>query len=120
MGSSASCGAALTGPNPQRAMDFARARRRGGGVLGRGRAVAPPRGHQVPAADPPVACERFLREDRAAAALEHDHIIPIYHPSEADGMPFLVKPLFRGETLEQRLQRELSWVPDEACRVGRG
>jgi hypothetical protein len=67
----------------------------------------------------PVARERFLREARAAAALEHDHIVTIHHVGEADGVPFLVMPLLRGETLEQRLQREKSLTPAETRRVGR-
>ena len=36
--------------------------------------------------------ERFLREARAAAALEHDHIVPIFHVGEDRGAPFIVIP----------------------------
>ena len=33
--------------------------------------------------------ERFLRESRLAAALEHPHIVPIYAVGESDGVLFL-------------------------------
>lgn len=55
-------------------------------------------------ADHPEARERFLREARAVAALNHDNIISIHHVGE-DGVPFLTMPLLEGETLSQRLQR---------------
>src|SRR5262249_13062429 len=57
------------------------------------------------AADP-LARQRFLREARAAAALNHDHILTIYQVGEDRGLPFIAMPLLRGETLEERLQRE--------------
>jgi serine/threonine protein kinase len=62
--------------------------------------VLQPRYAQVAAAR-----ERFLREARAVAALEDDHIVPIYQVSEDRGLPFIVMPRLRGETLETRLQR---------------
>ena len=49
--------------------------------------------------------ERFLREARAAAAVEHDHIVPIYQVGEDRGVPYLAMPLLQGETLDDRLQR---------------
>jgi formylglycine-generating enzyme required for sulfatase activity len=50
--------------------------------------------------------QRFLREARAAAALEHDHIVPILQVGEERGAPFIVMPLLKGESLHQRLRRE--------------
>ena len=52
------------------------------------------------------ARDRFLREARAAAALNHDHVVPIYQVGEDRGVPFLAMPLLHGEMLEGRLQRE--------------
>jgi serine/threonine protein kinase len=43
--------------------------------------------------------ERFLREARATAALEHDHIVAIHYVGEEQGVPFLAMPLLHGETL---------------------
>lgn len=50
---------------------------------------------------------RFLREARAAAAIEHDNVVPIWQVGQAaDGSPFIVMPFLQGETLESRLKRE--------------
>jgi serine/threonine protein kinase len=58
------------------------------------------------AADAPNR-ERFLREARAAAAVEHDNVVPILHVGAApDGTPFIVMPFLKGESLDDRLKRE--------------
>jgi serine/threonine protein kinase len=64
--------------------------------------------------------ERFLREARAAAALTHDHIVPIHDVGEENGAPFLVMPLLQGETLQARLKRT-RWAlrVAEALRIAR-
>jgi hypothetical protein len=54
---------------------------------------------------------RFLREARAAASVEHDHICPIYQVGEDRGIPFIAMPLLPGETLEASLkQGRLSYL----------
>jgi serine/threonine protein kinase len=62
--------------------------------------------------------ERFLREGRRQASLESDHIVPIHDSGEEDGVPFLVMPLLRGETLEERLKREPRLPVGLALQVG--
>ncbi len=57
------------------------------------------------AANPP-ARRRFLQEARAAAAVEHDNIVPIYQVGESNGVPYFAMPLLKGESLDQRLKRE--------------
>lgn len=47
--------------------------------------------------------ERFLREARLVAALEHPQILPIYDFGEQDGVPFLVMPYLAGGTLAARM-----------------
>jgi eukaryotic-like serine/threonine-protein kinase len=68
------------------------------------------------------AKDRFLREARASAALEHDHVVPIYHVGEENGTPYLAMPFLKGEPLDQRLVRYGQGVPmpvAETLRIGR-
>ncbi len=67
----------------------------------------------------PTARQRFLREARATAAVEHEHIVTVYHADEDRGVPFLAMPLLKGETLESRLQREGRLPLTEVLRIGR-
>jgi serine/threonine protein kinase len=67
----------------------------------------------------PGAGERFLREARAMAAIEHDHIVTVYQVGEENGVPFIAMQLLRGETLEKRLKREGKLPLAETLRVGR-
>jgi serine/threonine protein kinase len=51
--------------------------------------------------------ERFEREARAAAAVEHENIVPIWGIGEAaDGSPFIAMPFLQGEMLADRLKRQ--------------
>jgi serine/threonine protein kinase len=67
----------------------------------------------------PVARQRFLREAQAAAAVEHEHIIPVYQVGEDRGLPYLAMPLLRGETLAERLKREPILSLGEVLQIGR-
>ncbi len=71
------------------------------------------------AAAVPTARERFLREARAAAGIEHDNVVAIHHVGEESGVPFIVMPLLKGETLADRLERDGHLTAAEATRVGR-
>jgi hypothetical protein len=63
--------------------------------------------------------QRFLREARAAAALQHDHVVPIHLVGEDNGVAYIVMPLLRGETLEDRLAREGALPVAEVLRLSR-
>jgi serine/threonine protein kinase len=52
------------------------------------------------------SAERFVREAKAAAQVDHPHVVPVYSTGRTrDGRPFLVMPLIVGESLKDRLQR---------------
>jgi eukaryotic-like serine/threonine-protein kinase len=61
--------------------------------------------------------ERFLREARAAATLNHPNICGIHDVGEQDGQPYLVMELLRGETLKQYLTHQ-KLSPAEVLTLG--
>jgi len=63
--------------------------------------------------------DRFIREIRVAAALNHPHILPLHDSGEAGGRLFYVMPYVRGGSLRQRLAAEPQLPVDEAVRLVR-
>jgi TolB-like protein len=57
----------------------------------------------LPASDPSMR-DRFLREARAAAAVNHPHICQLFEIAEHDGDPFLAMELLEGQSLASRLE----------------
>jgi tRNA A-37 threonylcarbamoyl transferase component Bud32 len=53
----------------------------------------------------PNFLERFKREAKVVAQLEHPNIVPIYDFAEHGGRPYLVMKFIEGETLKARLAR---------------
>src|SRR5690348_10234488 len=46
-----------------------------------------------------IETERFTREIRLLARLQHPHIVPILSAGEAGGMPYYTMPMILGESL---------------------
>src|SRR5919107_2922667 len=53
----------------------------------------------------PDQLERFRREARAVAQLNHPHVVTVIDAGEDDGAPFIVFEYVEGETLKDRIRR---------------
>ena len=65
------------------------------------------------------ARQRLIREARAAAALNHPHIVAVHDVGEAGGLPFLVMELVAGETLPDRVKRDGAVPIEEALSIAK-
>jgi len=63
--------------------------------------------------------ERFLREIRLAARLQHPHILTVLDSGDAAGQLWFTMPYVEGETLRDRLRREGQLPMDDALRIAR-
>jgi ABC-type branched-subunit amino acid transport system substrate-binding protein/streptogramin lyase len=61
--------------------------------------------------------ERFLREPRLAASLDHPNVIPIYEAGEHDGQLYLTMRFVDGSDLKTLVEREGTLAPDRTLRV---
>src|SRR5688572_3729236 len=53
-----------------------------------------------------LSAERFAREIRLAARLQHPHIVPLFSAGTIDGLPYYTMPFVEGESLRARLIRD--------------
>ena len=53
-----------------------------------------------------LGADRFLREIKVAARLQHPNILPLYDSGEAAGFLYYVMPFVEGESLRARMDRE--------------
>ena len=63
--------------------------------------------------------ERFLREIRLTARLDHPHILPVHDSGQAGGLLWYTMPYVEGESLRDRLRREVQLPVEEALRITR-
>jgi HEAT repeat protein/predicted Ser/Thr protein kinase len=65
-------------------------------------------------AESPEGLRRFLLEARAAARLQHPHIVPIHEVSSAEGRPFFSMDYIEGEPLSEALKDPARTARDSA------
>lgn len=64
-----------------------------------------------------IGAERFEREIRLAAKLQHPHILGLYDSGSAEGLLFYVMPFVKGESLRDRLDREGMLPIEDAIKI---
>lgn len=69
-------------------------------------------------ASSPTARQRFNREARAAAAILHPNVMPIFSVCITAPLPYLVMPLVCCESLQQRIDRQGPLDCCEILRIG--
>lgn len=67
--------------------------------------------------DDPELVERFQREAKLSAALEHPHIVPIYRVGRSGRVSYFVMQYVRGASLAERLRQEGRLEPKEVGRL---
>jgi serine/threonine protein kinase len=64
-----------------------------------------------------IGADRFEREIKLAAKLQHPHILGLYDSGNADGLLYYVMPFVKGESLRDRLDREKMLPVEDAIRL---
>ena len=67
--------------------------------------------------DHPTAVQLFLREARAAAALNHPNIVTLFDADQADGNYFITMEMLEGFPLDQILKKRGKLSPKDALRL---
>ena len=70
-----------------------------------------------PALEQSLGVERFQREIRLAARLQHPHILSVYDSGESAGLLWFTMPYVEGESLRDRLRRDKSCPLEQALRI---
>lgn len=65
-----------------------------------------------------TARQRFAREARAAAAVVHQHVVPIHDVETSQELPYLVMHYVAGESLQARIDRQGALELKEILRIG--
>jgi TolB-like protein/tRNA A-37 threonylcarbamoyl transferase component Bud32 len=64
-----------------------------------------------------LGAERFLKEIRTTAQLQHPHLLPLFDSGDVDGQLFYVMPFVDGESLRERITRERVLPVADAVRI---
>lgn len=65
------------------------------------------------------AVQRFLREGQSAARVRHENVVTIFSVDDSSPTPFLVMEYIKGESLQDRLNRDGPLPPPEAAEIAR-
>ena len=66
-----------------------------------------------------LGSERFQREVKLAAKLQHPHILSVYDSGDAGGLLWYTMPFVQGESLRDRMSREGQLPIRDAMRIAR-
>jgi serine/threonine-protein kinase len=72
-----------------------------------------------PEVTPLLGPERFVREIRLVARLQHPHILPLFDSGETDGLLWYTMPYVEGASLRARLNRERRLPLGDALEIAR-
>ena len=64
-----------------------------------------------------VNLERFRREIKVAAKLQHPCIVPVLNSGSADDLPYYTMPFVEGESLRAKMSRERGLSVQESMRI---
>ena len=64
-----------------------------------------------------IGGDRFEREIKLAAKLQHPNILGLYDSGEADGLLYYVMPFVKGEAVRDRIDREGQLPVDDAIQI---
>src|SRR5687768_3907289 len=64
-----------------------------------------------------VSAERFAREIRLAAGLQHTNIVPLHTAGDAGGLPYYTMPFVEGSSLRSRIANQATPSIRESTRI---
>src|SRR3954463_4100619 len=68
-------------------------------------------------AEDPEFRDRFVRESRAAASIDHPNVIPIYYTGEHEGLLYIAMRYVEGSDLRTLVRAEGRLEPERAARI---
>jgi serine/threonine protein kinase len=61
--------------------------------------------------------QRFLRESKLAASIDHPNVIPVYYTGEEDGIAYIAMRFVQGQDLRTLVRKEGGLGPARAARI---
>jgi serine/threonine protein kinase len=68
-------------------------------------------------ANDPGFRERFERESRLAASIDHNHVVPVHEANEVDGLLYIAMRYVDGKDLRTLVESEGPLAPERAARI---